>query len=291
MISRYYGSVEAGGTKFVCAVGDEQGRVFDQIQFPTENVKKTLRKVIDYFLENPVSAIGVASFGPIQICQDASDYGFITRTPKHGWRQTNVVGTLKRYLHVPIYWTTDVNGAAFGEYVERRKQKPGLNSLVYYTIGTGVGAGCMINGKFLGGVGHPEMGHVLVKRHPDDVSFAGICPFHGDCLEGLVSGPTFKARLGISGENVLLNHPVWRIMSYYVAQAVVQTTLTIRPERIVFGGSVSNETFLNMVREELTQLLNGYVEIPPLEKYISSPIIPENGSATFGNLLLAKSII
>ncbi|MCT6812415.1 MAG: ROK family protein, partial [Lactobacillus helsingborgensis] len=166
-----------------------------------------------------------------------------------------------------------------------------VDSLVYYTIGTGVGGGAIINGKLVGSLGHPEMGHVKVKRHPDDMNFAGVCPFHQDCLEGLVSGPTFEARLNKPGKEVPLSNPVWDIMSYYVAQAALQATLILRPDKIVFGGGVTSEQFLEKVRRDFKALLNDYVHVPSLEKYITMPEIINNGSATVGDFALAKRLL
>lgn len=285
------GSVEAGGTKFVCAVGDTKGNIFTRTQFPTTTPAETLAKVNEYFSKHQVDALGVASFGPIEVRRTSEKYGYVTSTPKPGWSNTDFVGPLKQALHVPVYWTTDVNGSAYGEYYVRQQKDAAIDSLVYYTIGTGVGAGCVIKGEFLGAVGHPEMGHVLVKRHPDDLSFPGICPFHGDCLEGLVSGPTFDARIGCSGKEVSILDPVWDVMAYYVAQAAMQVTLTIRPNRIVFGGGVTNAEFLHKVRLEFAKLLRSYVEVPELAEYISLPAVPDNGSATVGNLLLASQLV
>lgn len=280
------GSIEAGGTKFVCAVGDENYRVQDQIKIPTTTPEATLAATIAYFKQFSLDALGVASFGPIEVRKSAKNYGYITNTPKPGWQNTDFVGALQQNFDGPITWTTDVNGSAYGEYVMSTLTNAQINSLVYYTIGTGVGGGAVINGEFLGGVGHPEMGHVLLKRHPDDLDFQGICPFHGDCLEGLVAGPTFEARLGVKGATVPLEHPVWDILAYYLAQAAVQSTLIIRPDKIVFGGGVISEPLLVKVRQAFKKLLNDYVAVPPLTEYITMPVIQNNGSATLGNFAL-----
>lgn len=197
------------------------------------------------------------------------------------------MGPFKKHFNVPIAWTTDVNGSAYGEYVLSTLFNKRINSLVYYTIGTGVGAGAVIDGKFVGELGHPEMGHIRLKRHPDDLDFKGICPFHGDCLEGLVSGPTFEARLGKKGKDVPLTDHVWDIMAYYVAQAAVDATLMFRPGQIVFGGGVVSEEFLKKVRREFKKLLNDYVEVGDLDEYITMPLAQHNGSATIGDFALA----
>ena len=218
------GSVEAGGTKFVCAVGDENYRTKDIVSFPTTTPAETLQKTIDYFRQFDIKALSVASFGPIELRRNDPKYGYITNTPKPNWADTDFIGTLKEAFDIPMFWTTDVNGSAYGEYVMSTLTNERINSLVYYTIGTGVGAGAIIDGDFLGEMGHPEMGHVRLKRHPDDLDFKGICPFHGDCLEGLVAGPTFEARTGKPGKEVPLTDHVWDIMAYYVAQAALQVS-------------------------------------------------------------------
>ncbi|TGD21494.1 ROK family protein [Companilactobacillus suantsaicola] len=281
------GSIEAGGTKFVCAVGDEDYRIKDSVHFPTTTPEETLQKAIDYFKKFDIEALGIASFGPIEQRVNSPKYGYITSTPKPGWRDTDFVGKMKEAFDIPMFWTTDVNGSAYGEYVMSTLSNEKIDSLVYYTVGTGVGAGAIDKGTFVGGMGHPEMGHTFVKRHPDDLDFKGVCPFHGDCLEGLVAGPTFEARLGIKGQDVPLTNHVWDIMAYYVAQAALQSTLILRPDKIVFGGGVVSEAFLVKVRAQFKELLNDYVEVPDLEKYITMPTIKNNGSATLGDFALA----
>lgn len=282
------GSIEAGGTKFVCAVGDENYQVKEQIQYPTTSPEETIQKSIDFFKRFPdLQAISVASFGPIEIRRNSKWYGYVTDTPKAGWSHTNFLGMLKAAFDLPIYWTSDVNGSAYGEYILATASNARLSALTYYTIGTGVGAGTVLDGKFIGTLGHPEVGHVRLKRHPDDLDFKGICPYHGDCLEGLVAGPTFEARAGRKGQDIPLTDHVWDIMAYYVAQAALQTTLHIRPQKIVFGGGVVSETFLKKIRHEFAVLMNGYQDVGNLADYITMPLAPNNGSATIGNFALA----
>ncbi|WP_297077097.1 fructokinase ScrK [uncultured Enterococcus sp.] len=285
------GSIEAGGTKFVCAVGDEDYRVKDQVTIPTTTPEETIAKTIDYFKQFDIEALGVASFGPIEIRKHSPKYGYITTTPKKGWQDTDLLGQLERSLGVPAAFTTDVNGSAYGEYIMSTLTNEKIDSVVYYTVGTGVGGGAVIEGRLLGDAGHPEMGHTFVKRHPEDLNFDGICPYHGDCLEGLVAGPTFEARLGQKGETVPLTDPVWDILAYYLAQAVIQATLITRPDKIVFGGSVVNDVLLTKIREKTAEMLNDYVELPPLEKYITRPLIQNNGSATLGNFALGLRLL
>ncbi|WEV39866.1 ROK family protein [Lactobacillus sp. ESL0681] len=285
------GSIEAGGTKFICALGDENYQIKDKAYFPTTTPEETLGKVADYFSQFAVEAIGIGSFGPLNLDPHSPKYGYITSTTKPYWQNTNFVGYLKQGLHVPIYWTTDVNSSAYGEYVvSKRKQLP-VDSLVYYTVGTGVGAGAIINGQFVGTIGNPEMGHTLVKRHPQDRDFTGNCPYHQDCLEGLIAGPTFLARTGKKGENVPLSDPVWQIIAYYLAQAVMQATLILRPNKIILGGGVISEELLSKVRAEFAPMLADYVEVPDLADYISMPAIEHNGSAIIGGFALAEQAL
>lgn len=282
------GSIEAGGTKFVCAVGDEDYRIKDSINIKTTTPEETLQKTVDFFKQfDELQAISVASFGPIELRKNAPKYGYITNTPKTAWVDADFVGRLKKDFDIPIAWTTDVNGSAYGEYIMATLFNQKVDSLVYFTIGTGVGAGEIVNGKLIGDLGHPEVGHVRLKRHPDDLDFGGICPYHGDCLEGLVCGPTFEARTGKKGADIPLTDHVWDIMAYYVAQAAIQETMMFRPAKIVFGGGVVSERFLAKVRTQFDELLNDYVDVGPLEKYLVMPLVKDNGSATVGNFALA----
>jgi fructokinase len=286
------GSIEAGGTKFVCAVGDQNFQIKKTITFPTTKPQETLDQAINFFKSfSDLAAIGIASFGPIEIRPTAAKYGYVTNTPKPNWSNTDFIGYIKRFLPVPIYWTTDVNGSVYGEWTAYRQKGQTFHSLVYYTIGTGIGAGIINDGQFIGTLGHPELGHVYVKRHPADLNFNGICPFHGDCLEGLAAGPTFQARLGIPGQNVALNNPVWDIIAFYIAQALVQTTLAFRPEKIIIGGGVASESFLAKTRQQFRSLLNNYVDVGDLNKYLVMPQVPNNGSATLGDFALAQKIL
>lgn len=286
------GSIEAGGTKFVCAVGDSDFNIVDSTVIPTTTPDETFDKTIEFFKKfKDLSALSISSFGPIQIRKDSPQYGYITDTPKYGWSNVNFLGTMKENFDVPMYWTTDVNGSVFGEYIKLKSKGKRVSSLVYYTIGTGVGAGIIMNGQFVGDEGHPELGHVKLKRHEDDLDFDGICPYHKDCLEGLVSGPTFEARLGKPGPEVPLTNHVWDIMAYYVAQAALQATLTFRPEKIIFGGGVVSEDFLKKVRFEFAKQLNGYIEIKDINSYICTPNLSDNGSATYGNFALGAALV
>lgn len=281
------GSIEAGGTKFVCAVGNEDYRIKNSIKFPTTTPEETLGQAIEYFKKFKIEALSIASFGPIDVQYTSKTYGFITNTPKPGWKNVDFVGLLKKELNIPIFFTTDVNGSAFGEYTVAQLFNEKIKSLVYLTIGTGVGGGAIIDGEIVGTKGHPEMGHVYLKRHPADTGFEGICPFHKDCLEGLAAGPSIKARTGIAGEKVAVDDNIWDILAYYIAQAAIQQTLILRPDNIIFGGGVISERLLKKVRRDFEKLNNEYIEIDDLENYIRMPRVENNGSATLGNFALA----
>lgn len=294
-MDKLYGSLEAGGTKFVCAVGDENFEVVDKIQFKTTTPDETLEQTIAFFkkYENLVS-LSIGSFGPIDIDHNSNTYGYITNTPKPYWSNTDVVKPLHDALNVPIYFTTDVNSSAYGEKYALSKLNKKADTLVYFTIGTGIGAGVIQNDRFIGGIGHLEMGHFMVSKHPYDIqnNFKGICPFHDGCLEGMAAGPSLKARTGISGENIDSSDSVWDVEAYYLAQAALNVTVSFRPNVIVFGGGVmSNDYMIKKVKDQFLKLLNNYIPIPPIDDYIVTPVVQGNGSATLGNFILAKELI
>ena len=286
-MSVYYGSIEAGGTKFVLAIADEHFNIIKKCKFATTTPQETISKTIKYFKENRVSAIGLGSFGPIDLNPSSKTYGYITSTPKVGWKNINLVGQLKEALDIPIYFTTDVNASAYGEM-----KNTGIKNLVYLTIGTGIGGGAIQNGYFIGGIGHSEMGHQRINRHRDDLTFEGICPFHGDCLEGVAAGPSLEARTGILGEKISSDDPIWDILSYYIAQAAINATLTLAPECIILGGGVMEKpNMISLIQKQFISMLNNYIDLPcSVEKYIRLPTVKENGSATLGNFYLAYSL-
>ncbi|MDN6244548.1 MAG: ROK family protein, partial [Tetragenococcus koreensis] len=279
-MSVYYGSIEAGGTKFVLAIADEHFNIIKKCKFATTTPQETISKTIKYFKENRVSAIGLGSFGPIDLNLSSKTYGYITSTPKVGWKNINLVGQLKEALDIPIYFTTDVNASAYGEM-----KNTGIKNLVYLTIGTGIGGGAIQDGYFIGGIGHSEMGHQRINRHRDDLTFEGSCPFHGDCLEGVAAGPSLEARTGILGEKIPSDDPIWDILSYYIAQAAINATLTLAPECIILGGGVMEKSnMISLIQKHFISMLNNYIDLPcSVEKYIRLPTVKENGSATLGN--------
>lgn len=288
-MGKLYGSIEAGGTKFVCAVGDEEYTVVDKTQFPTITPEETIAQTIAYFkaFEADLAGIAIGSFGPIDIDPSSETYGYITTTPKPGWANVDLLGQLSTAFEIPFDVTTDVNSSAYGEALAR----PGVESLVYYTIGTGIGAGAIQKGEFVGGLGHTEAGHTYVMAHPEDVEhgFLGVCPFHKGCLEGMASGPSLEARTGTRGELIEQDASVWDVQAFYIAQAALQATMLYRPQVIVFGGGVMAQDHMVMrVHEKFKTLLNDYLPVPDLPDYIVTPAVADNGSATLGNFALAK---
>lgn len=285
MTKKLLGSIEAGGTKFVCGVGDVELNIIERVSFPTTTPEETMKLVIDYFKQYELEAIGIGSFGPIDVHRHSPTYGYITSTPKLAWANYDFLGAMKKHFDVPMAWTTDVNAAAYGEYIAGSGK--GLSSCVYYTIGTGVGAGAIQDGKFIQGFSHPEMGHSLIRRHPED-TYEGKCPYHKDCLEGMAAGPAIEGRNGKKGQDIAVDDPSWDIEAYYLAQCCYNTTLILSPEVIILGGGVMKQRqLLPKIRVEFEKMLNGYVKTPPLEEYIVTPAL-EDDPGTIGCLALAK---
>jgi fructokinase len=259
MSSGLYGAIEAGGTKFLVAVGNDPTHPLDVCRIPTsDDPQETMAAVIAYFEQHaPLDALAVASFGPVDFARRA-----IGKTPKLAWQYFPIVDMLTRALHVPVILETDVNAAAIGESLYGAGR--GVGTFVYITVGTGIGGGAVIDGKTLHGLMHPEMGHLPLRRHPDEpADFRGTCPFHGECLEGMASGPAMQARWGQPAETLPPGHPAWRVEAYYIAQACLSLACILSPHRIVVGGGVfSNAALYGMVNEELAGLVNGYLPLP-----------------------------
>lgn len=265
------GALEAGGTKMVLALGNENGEILEQVSIPTETPAVTLPKIIDYFKDKNIQALGIGSFGPIDLNRESKTYGYITSTPKLAWVNCDIAGFLGKELGVPVGFDTDVNGSALGEATWGSTK--GLGTSIYITIGTGVGVGVFQNGKLLHGMLHPEAGHVLLSRHPED-SFQGVCPYHSNCLEGLASGPSLEKRWGKKAFEIPADDIAWEIESYYIAEALVGYILTLSPHRIVLGGGVMHQTQLfPLIRNHVKTLLNGYLKTPELED-LDSYIVP-----------------
>ena len=283
------GALEAGGTKMVCALGNEKGEVFERESFPTREPEPTISDIISYFTGRGIEALGVSSFGPLDLNEDSSAYGSITTTPKPGWQNVPLRAHLMDALGVPVGIDTDENGAALGEALLGAGK--GLNSLVYYTIGTGVGGGAYDHGRLLHGLVHPEMGHMLLRPHADDPAPHGFCPYHDGCLEGMACGKAIEQRWGVPARELPPEHIAWRIEAEYLAQMCVNTIVMLSPQRIVLGGGVMHQEHLfPMVRRRTLELLGGYVAHPAILEHIDSYIVPPalgNNSGAVGSLLLA----
>ena len=255
------GAVEAGGTKFVLAIGHGHDAIVNQCQIPTTNPAETLQRTIDWFQQQgEVCALGIASFGPVDLARTSATWGHITDTTKPGWSNTSVAAFLGEALNCPVGFDTDVNGAALGEFLHGAAR--GCDVALYVTVGTGVGGGAIVGGETVKGVRHPEMGHVMLRRHPNDHDFAGACPFHGDCLEGLVSGPAIKARWGDSLSQLAPDHIAHNIIADYLVQ-FCQTLLALySPQRIIFGGGVMQTIgLLERIKDRATQRGGSYFGI------------------------------
>lgn len=280
MKSDLIAAIEAGGTKFNCAVGTGPDDIRMRTRIETTDPTETLREVFTFLDQaskqvGKISAIGVGSFGPVDLNRSSDTYGYITTTPKPGWKYTDLLGSLGEIFHVPVGFDTDVNAAALGEYTwgHGRACEP----LIYITVGTGIGGGVLINGKPLHGSLHPEIGHLLIPAIMSDAPEPdGVCPYHGSCLEGLISGPAIAARWGFPAETYAPDHACWGEFSTLMALGLSNLILTLSPQRIILGGGVMHQYHLfPMIREEVQRLLNGYIQtrelIEDIESYITSP--------------------
>ncbi len=270
-----YGGVEAGGTKFLCAIGSGPDDICAETRIRTTSPEETIAQVIDFFQaqQSNLAAVGIASFGPLDPDPASPTFGFITTTPKPGWAHTDLAGTIRRALDVPVGFDTDVNGAALGEY--RWAAAQGLDTFIYLTIGTGIGGGGMVGGNLMHGLIHPEMGHIRLPRDREADPFPGICPFHGGCLEGLASGPALEARWGQPAEMLPPDHPGWPLEAHYLSLALVNFICTLSPQRIILGGGVMKQPQLwPMVWANVPALLNGYVQAPEILESIEDYIVP-----------------
>jgi fructokinase len=274
--AQLYGAVEAGGTKFICAVGDQAGRILDEARIETRDPVTTLNEVCRYFGAaghkfGLLRALGVGAFGPLDLRIASPSFGFITNTPKPGWRNTDLVGTLQRGVGRPVYIDTDVNGAALGELRWGAGQR--LDSLAYVTVGTGIGVGVVHHGRPVHGLVHPELGHVYVRRHAADSSFTGICPFHADCLEGLACGAAIVARTGRALKDAPPADPIWAIEADYLGQLCALLVLSHSPQRILIGGGVMQPGLFAAVQERMLYWLKDYVGAEELHgsQYLCAP--------------------
>lgn len=266
------GGIEAGGTKMVCAIGNEKGELLDRISIPTGTPAETFEQIIDYFKESKIEALGIGCFGPVDLNPSSDTYGYITSTPKPGWRNCDVVGTFRRALQIPVGFDTDVNGAVLGEVTWGAAR--GCDTAIYITIGTGIGVGVYANGGLLHGLVHPEGGHILMARHPKD-TYKGKCPYHGSCFEGLASGPAIEERWGRRAEKLAGEKEVWELEAFYIAQAVANYIMVYSPQKIIlWGGVMHQDQLFDMVRTQSRELLQGYISHAQISEHIETYIVP-----------------
>ncbi len=296
-MSKLYGGIEAGGTKFVCAVGTGPDDLRDIVRIETTTPQETFAKVIGYFRKqasagNEIASLGIASFGPVDVHPGSKTFGFITSTPKPGWSDTDFWGTIKNALQIPVAFDTDVNVAALGERSWGAAQ--GLDTFMYLTIGTGLGGGGFVNGKMMHGLVHPEVGHIRIPHDLSKDPYPGSCPFHGDCLEGLACGVAMKQRWGMEGEKLPADHPAWELEAEYLAYALVNFICTVSPQKIIMGGGVmQQESLFPMIRKKVKELLNSYVGSEAVQAKIDQYIIPPqlgNRAGILGAIAMAKQI-
>jgi len=284
------GSIEAGGTKMNCAIGDEQGNIIKQVQFPTTSPAENINQITDFFLNNPVEAIGIACFGPVNIDRHSAQYGTILDTPKLAWRFFPFLQTLKGNLNIPIELQSDVNVAALGEATYGAGKND--RTVLYFTIGTGIGGGVVINQQFLNTPQHPEMGHITIIRDTSDTK-PSDCPFHTDCFEGLASGPAIERRFGPNAKSLPADHPTWEIVANYIGQGIYQMMLAYAPDRIIIGGGVMNQNhLLPRIKQHIIAKLNNYNYYPALtnlDHTITTPALGDN-AGLIGGLVFAAQI-
>jgi fructokinase len=287
-----FGGIEAGGTKFICGIGNGPEDLVKE-QFSTSTPEATLSRAVGFFKERAgrdLEAVGIGSFGPVDLNRNSPTYGYITSTPKAGWENFDLAGSVGRALDVPVGFDTDVNGAILSE--ARWGAARGLSEALYLTIGTGIGGGALVNGRIVHGLLHPEMGHLRLPHDFSKDPFPGSCPYHGDCLEGMASGPAIQKRWGWPAATLPPDHPAWALEAHYLALALVNLALAFSPQRILLGGGVMQQPQLfQMIRNEFSVLLNGYVRHPDIlarvDEYIQPPRLGNN-AGILGALLLAE---
>lgn len=289
-----FGAIEAGGTKFVCAVGSGPDDIRAQERFDTTLPAETIGRCLEFLQRfDGLAAVGIAAFGPLDLHASSSTYGFITSTPKAGWRNTDLAGAISRALGLPVGIDTDVNGAALGEW--RWGAARELDNFLYLTVGTGIGGGAFVNRRVVHGLLHPEMGHIRVPHDLATDPFAGSCPFHGDCLEGLATGVAMEKRWGQKAETLPAAHPAWELEAHYLALALANYVCVLSPQRIIMGGGVmSQPQLLPLVRRKLVAVLNGYVQAVEILEHTDCYVVaPALGSraGVLGALALAQAAL
>lgn len=293
MSNKRYGAIEAGGTKFICEVTDAEGTALAAARIDTTTPDATLAQVLQFFTTQQqvlgkLDAIGIAAFGPLDLRRESPTFGRVLNTPKPHWPHTDLLTPLRRAFDCPVAIDTDVNAAALAEALRGAGQ--GCGTVVYVTVGTGIGGGVYSEGRTLKGALHPEMGHIRVHRHGADAGFSGCCPFHGDCVEGMASGTAIKARYGKPLDQLPDDSDALELIGDYLGQLASTCVLLLSPQRIVFGGGVMQQSALYpLIRASAAKQLNGYAGISEaaLERLIVPPGLGAR-SGIAGAYLLAK---
>ena len=285
-----FGTLEAGGTKMVLSVGNERNELLEQASMPTEDPGKTIPAMIDWFRDKDIVSLGIGTFGPVDLDPSSETYGWITKTPKPGWSMTPLLPPMRDELGVPALIDTDVNAAALAEW--KLGAAKGLNSCMYVTVGTGIGAGLIIEGHIVHGLVHPELGHMLLRPEAKDQTPVGFCPYHKGCLEGLAAGPAMEKRWGRKAYELPPEHEAWDLEADYLAQMCANAVCAFSPEKIILGGGVMQQKHLfPLIRQKTQALLNGYVQaeavLGGIDDYITEPGLGTRSGAT-GALLLAR---
>ena len=286
-----YGGVETGGTWVVCALGSGPDELIRTETFRTEAPGPTLERIAAFFTAGPrPAAVGVGSFGPLDLDRDSPTWGHVTTTPKPGWAHAPVAPVLSERLGVPVIFDTDVNAAAVGEQTWGAGR--GLPSLCYLTVGTGIGAGLVIDGHTVHGLIHPEVGHMRVPHDQARDPFAGVCPVHGDCWEGLAAGPAISRRWERPAEELPDDHPAWELEAEYVALGLLAIVSTVSPHRIVIAGGVMDRPGLRVATAvRLRALVKGYLKNSMLDEriyeYLVAPALGDH-AGVLGAIELAR---
>jgi len=293
-----FGGIETGGTKFVCLVASDPEHLIAECRIATTTPDETIHQVKDFFSpfikEGDLKAIGIAAFGPLDLNQDSPTYGYITTTPKPGWMNIDLLGEIKNELKIPVAFETDVNAAAFGEQYWNKENRQ-LDPFLYMTVGTGIGVGVIVNGAPLHGLIHAEAGHSTIPHNFEKDPFPGICPFHGDCLEGLASGYSMYKRWGQIPESLPDSHPAWEIEADYLALALVNLIYAYSPQKIILGGGVfQHPGLIKSVRLKVQSINNGYIQSSrisdQIDDYIQLPALG-NRSGALGAIALAITLV
>jgi len=297
-MSQVFAGIEAGGTKWVCMIANQPEDIRATTRFQTGEPEETIGSAIEFIKNNVTNSedllgIGIGSFGPLDLNRESKSYGYLTTTPKPGWAHTDLISRFKMEFNLPIGFDTDVNAAALGEH--RWGAGQGLSDFIYLTVGTGIGGAAIANQASIHGIIHPEMGHMLVPHDWDRDPFPGVCPFHGDCLEGLATGPAVQARWGQPAEQFPSDHPAWQLEAHYLGLGIANLITTLSPQRVILGGGVMQQTQLYpLIREEVRILLGDYISAAEItqvnEEYIVPPMLGSQ-AGVLGAIALAQQAI